>query len=209
MIGSIGAGDVPDSQGVQTPDPLDETQHRLEKPKVAQKVDKCLHPCGGAVMDQLTKRGKPMKAYYTLCVFDAEYSRWSDYFGDYSRDAVEAELESFIDGCAPAKHLKIITTNGTFDDLIAKRDALPAPKAKTPKAKAAAATVADLIAGVRNHARVNYGKGGWDILYECWDDQDIGAQITEGDTLPRAIARIKRVLNDVHNHREEIQSTAW
>jgi hypothetical protein len=70
-------------------------------------------------------------------------------------------------------------------------------------------TTQQLIEGVRAHARRNYNKGGWDILVECWDDKDIGAQIMDGDTLPRAIARIKRVLNDVHSYREEIQSTAW
>lgn len=70
-------------------------------------------------------------------------------------------------------------------------------------------TTQQLIDGVRAHARAKYGKGGWDILYECWDDQDIGAQIVDGDTLPRAIARIKRHLDDLHSYREEIQATAW
>tara|TARA_R110000868_G_scaffold125839_1_gene332162 strand:+ start:382 stop:612 length:231 start_codon:yes stop_codon:yes gene_type:complete len=70
-------------------------------------------------------------------------------------------------------------------------------------------TTQQLIDGVRAHAGKNWNKGGWDILYECWDDQDIGAQIVDGDTLPRAIARIKRVLDDVHGYREEIKATAW
>jgi hypothetical protein len=70
-------------------------------------------------------------------------------------------------------------------------------------------TTQQLIDGVRAHAGKNWNKGGWDILYECWDDQDIGAQIVDGDTLPRAIARIKRHLRDIHEYRREIQSTAW
>jgi hypothetical protein len=168
------------------------------------KVGKVLHPCGGAVIYQPTLKGIPMKAYYTLCIFDADQCRWFDEIGDYDRNYVDYELNHHADTGVPKKHLKIIKTNGTLADLIAKRDALPAPKAK-----AAAAPVADLIDGVRNHARVNWDKGGWDILYECWDDSDIAQHIGGAKTLRAAIAACKRVLTTIDNHRAEIRATEW
>jgi hypothetical protein len=77
------------------------------------------------------------------------------------------------------------------------------------KATTTRPTTAELIAGIRAHAQKNWGKGGWDILAECWDDEDIGRCIAEGDTLPRAIASVKRVLRAMDEHRREIMSTAW
>ena len=68
-----------------------------------------------------------MKAYYTLCRFDALHNVWFDDFGDHNRADVDAELNGEIDNGTPKKHLKIIKTNGTLADLIAKRDALALP----------------------------------------------------------------------------------
>ncbi len=31
----------------------------------------------------------------------------------------------------------------------------------------------DLIRAVRAYAQANYDEGGWDILVECWDDEDV------------------------------------
>ena len=69
-----------------------------------------------------------MKAYYTLCVFDADHDCWFDEFGDFSRADVETEFDGAVDNGTPKKHLKIIKTNGTLLDLIAKRNALALPK---------------------------------------------------------------------------------
>jgi len=68
-----------------------------------------------------------MKAYYTLCVFDADQCRWFDEFGDTSKVDVFAEWLGQRQEGTPAKHLTVIKTNGTLADLIAKRDALPLP----------------------------------------------------------------------------------
>jgi hypothetical protein len=34
-------------------------------------------------------------------------------------------------------------------------------------------TKEEIIEAVREHAKRNYNRGGWDILVECWDDSDI------------------------------------
>jgi hypothetical protein len=77
------------------------------------------------------------------------------------------------------------------------------------KATTTRPTTAELIAGIRAHALANYGKHGWDILTECWDDEDICRFVMEGDTLPRAIQGVKRALRAMDEHRREIMSTAW
>ena len=65
------------------------------------------------------------RAYYTLCVYDTEQGCWFDEFGDYSLNAVGEEHREHS---APSRHKRIIATNGTAADMIAKRDALPKPK---------------------------------------------------------------------------------
>lgn len=35
------------------------------------------------------------------------------------------------------------------------------------------ATTADLVAAVKAHAAAHYEDGGWDVIVECWDDQQI------------------------------------
>lgn len=67
------------------------------------------------------------KPYFTLCIYDPEYSAWFDSFGDYDKGEVEGERDTERDNGHPAKCLKIIKTDGTFLDLINKRDALRHP----------------------------------------------------------------------------------
>tara|TARA_R110000868_G_scaffold143171_1_gene360960 strand:+ start:245 stop:481 length:237 start_codon:yes stop_codon:yes gene_type:complete len=73
------------------------------------------------------ERTNQMKAYYTLCRFDAVNGQWFDEFGDFSKADVDAEWLGERHNGTPAKHLKIVKTNGTLADLIAKRDALALP----------------------------------------------------------------------------------
>lgn len=54
---------------------------------------------------------------------------------------------------------------------------------RNPKAPAAAsASLAEQIAGVREHATANYTKGGWDVIVESWTDEEIGAALVEEGT---------------------------
>lgn len=67
----------------------------------------------------------PNRAYYTLCVWDAEQQKWFDEFGDYSHSDVQAE---FDDNSAPGRHKRIIKHDGSLEGMIAAREALRAPK---------------------------------------------------------------------------------
>ena len=66
----------------------------------------------------------------------------------------------------------------------------------------------ELINAVRAHANQHWGKAGWDILAECWDDEDIGIAIGSATTPKTAIAACKRRLRTLYDYREEIRSTA-
>ncbi len=67
----------------------------------------------------------------------------------------------------------------------------------------------DLIQAVRDHAMLNYEKSGWDILVECWDDSDISDEIEGAKTKAQAIAKCKKIMRLLNDHRCEVQSTAF
>lgn len=70
----------------------------------------------------------PIRTYHTLCVWDHESKAWFDEFGSYSLAEVKEELQGKVyDGLSRAD-LKIIQSDGSAADMIAKRDALPARK---------------------------------------------------------------------------------
>ncbi len=67
------------------------------------------------------------RAYYTLCVFDAESGQWFDEFGSYSKAECTNEKECYD---VPARFMKVIKSDGTAADMIAKRDALAIPASR-------------------------------------------------------------------------------
>lgn len=65
----------------------------------------------------------------------------------------------------------------------------------------------EIIKDVREHAWKNYEGGGWDILVECWSDEDILQNMGNATTARDAIWAIAKVLQTLDEHRQEIQST--
>jgi pyruvate dehydrogenase complex dehydrogenase (E1) component len=66
----------------------------------------------------------------------------------------------------------------------------------------------ELIKAVRDHALDNYEKGGWDILVECWDDEEIAEVIGGAKTPKAAIAACKRVVGTIDEYRSDVIATA-
>jgi hypothetical protein len=66
-----------------------------------------------------------------------------------------------------------------------------------------------LVAAVKEFARNNYTKDGWDIVVECWDDKDIVKAIAGARTVKGAIAKVRKEVSDVADYRADIQATAW
>lgn len=40
-------------------------------------------------------------------------------------------------------------------------------------------TIAQLVAAVKKHALANYEAGGWDVIIECWTDDEIACHLEE------------------------------
>ena len=63
---------------------------------------------------------------------------------------------------------------------------------RTPHAERATAA---LVEAVKAHALVHYAEGGWDVIVECWDDQQIADAITNAigpiRTAEQAIAHFR------------------
>lgn len=68
------------------------------------------------------------------------------------------------------------------------------------------ATMGEMIAAVRAHARDHYGDGdGWDIVVEVYDDDDVRLYIGRATTRAGAIRNVGRVVSmvaDVRRDRE-------
>lgn len=66
-----------------------------------------------------------------------------------------------------------------------------------------------LIRAVRDHALKNYGRSGWDIVIECWSDEDVSNAIGNATTAKRAICKVRAVVAPVADYRSDIESTAF
>jgi hypothetical protein len=62
---------------------------------------------------------------------------------------------------------------------------------------------------VRAHALKNYGKDGWDILVECWTDDDILKAMDKAVTLREAIKNIGEILAVADSRRKDVESEIW
>jgi hypothetical protein len=69
-----------------------------------------------------------------------------------------------------------------------------------------------LIAAVKAYALEHYNHGAWDVLIECWSDEDIASRsgIAEGVTDERtAIVNAGAYLELTYQHRLDIESEAF
>jgi len=66
------------------------------------------------------------RTYYTLVLRDDGDLRWRIEFGDYDRDTVEAEMESYTDHDYLKRNAKIIRSGDSQADIDAAVDALNA-----------------------------------------------------------------------------------
>lgn len=52
----------------------------------------------------------------------------------------------------------------------------------------------EMVAAVKKHAEAHYNDGGWDVIVECWSDDDIAAAIHRCTTANGAIALVSRIV---------------
>ena len=58
-----------------------------------------------------------------------------------------------------------------------------------------------LVAAVKEYAQANYEKGGWDVIVECWDDEQISTVIAPAKTLDAALKNMRCIV-DVYAERQ-------
>lgn len=51
-------------------------------------------------------------------------------------------------------------------------------------------TITEMVEGVRAHAYANYEKGGWDVIIECHDENEIIEWIGKARTIDGAIRNV-------------------
>lgn len=69
--------------------------------------------------------------------------------------------------------------------------------------------MSDLIAAVRAYATKNYEKDGWDVLVECWSDEDIAENIGRANTVRGALYKVSKAVKMYDSYRKDIQATAF
>lgn len=66
------------------------------------------------------------------------------------------------------------------------------------------ATTEEMVAGVRAHAYKHYSKG-WDIIIECYTNEEIIAEIGGSKTVAGAVAKFGAIVR----LRREMESNCW
>lgn len=63
-----------------------------------------------------------------------------------------------------------------------------------------------LLDSIRQHAITHYEEDGWDILVECWSDDDILEVIGDSTSFEEAIIALSDTLSTINEYRQEIQN---
>ena len=64
----------------------------------------------------------------------------------------------------------------------------------------------EVIERIRQYALNHYEIGGWDVLVEAWDDEDIWDEVKEAKNTLEAIAILKVILDVYEEKRLDIQA---
>ena len=69
-----------------------------------------------------------------------------------------------------------------------------------------AATTAEKVEAVKNHAAKKYDDG-WDVVIEAWSDDDIAKCFGQAVTTAGAIRKVRAVVEVMHDREEDIRAT--
>jgi predicted methyltransferase len=67
----------------------------------------------------------------------------------------------------------------------------------------------DIINAVREYALANYTRSGWDILVECWSDEDIYEIVAKNKSPVSAIKKVRDHLRPLADYRSEVAAASW
>lgn len=66
-----------------------------------------------------------------------------------------------------------------------------------------------LIQAVKDHALAHYNDGGWDVIVECWEDEQIGEAIGKATTVTGAIKKIKGIVSVYADYQADAINSAF
>lgn len=69
-----------------------------------------------------------------------------------------------------------------------------------------AKTTEELVAAVKQYARNNWHKDGWDIISECWSDEEIAEEIKGCRTEDGAIKKVLKTAKLKEEQRRSVQN---
>jgi hypothetical protein len=69
--------------------------------------------------------------------------------------------------------------------------------------------VAAMVKDIRAHAIHNYNRDGWDILVECWTDEEITEKLGRVRSLGTALLRMRGYLKPLNDQRAELRATEY
>jgi len=61
-------------------------------------------------------------------------------------------------------------------------------------------------ASIRQHAKENYDRDGWDYIVECWEDSDIVKAWGDAKDLKQALANVHEVVQVMDSRRKDVES---
>jgi hypothetical protein len=66
-----------------------------------------------------------------------------------------------------------------------------------------------LVEQVKAHALAHYEDGGWDVIVECWEDEDIARQIGGARTLTGALAKLAPFVDVMADRQADARNSAF
>lgn len=70
------------------------------------------------------------------------------------------------------------------------------------------ARMKEMVEAVKNHAKANYERDGWDMVVECYEDTEIEEEIAGCATVEEAIARLGEIASVWDDRRKDAQAEA-
>jgi len=70
-------------------------------------------------------------------------------------------------------------------------------------------TTEELVAAVKAHALAHYEDGGWDVIVECWEDEDIVRQIGQARTLRGALSKLSPFVDVMSDRQADARNSAF
>lgn len=64
----------------------------------------------------------------------------------------------------------------------------------------------ELVNHVKQYARDHYEQDGWDILVECWSDEEIADELLLSMTNEQAVAYFKHFLKPAYDRRKDVEA---